>query len=163
MLFLQEYSFQLVEVSFIVPTTIIKNIMMSLCDNNRTKGLKLILQLGINFHYINDALFWASIQNYQKLVKLLLKYGADIHYDNDVVLVIAAGNTNIELVKLLLRNGANPIPAINSLKNVHIVRCVVDFIEIKKILRKYTKNRANASRRLECERSETSEAEAERS
>ena len=53
-------------------------------------------------------LLLATEQGIEWLAKQSIEQGVDIHYENDIFLQSAAYNNQIEIVKLLLDNGANP-------------------------------------------------------
>ena len=54
---------------------------------------------------IDDGLVLASENGYLEIVKLLLKNGANVHAENDYALIWASRNGHFEVVKLLLKNG----------------------------------------------------------
>ena len=60
-------------------------------------------------HYANDddALRWASENGHVEIVKLLLKRGANVHAENDYALRWASVNGHIKVIELLLNNGAD--------------------------------------------------------
>jgi hypothetical protein len=64
--------------------------------------------MGIDLHLYDEyALRWASENGHLEVVKLLLENGANLHIEHDCVLRWASWNGHLEVVKLLLENGAD--------------------------------------------------------
>jgi hypothetical protein len=77
------------------------------CINGQTDVVLLLLRMGANLNYLNDAPFRAAaFGGHTQLVTLLLEKGADIHSEHDNALISAAQEGHIETVRALLDRGA---------------------------------------------------------
>jgi ankyrin repeat protein len=82
--------------------------LLECAENWETDTLKLLLEYRVNIRANNEyALKCAiSVPNNHLMVQLLLDSNADIHANNETALANAILNSDLEMVKLLLNNGA---------------------------------------------------------
>ena len=89
--------------------------IMLASTHNNPKTMKFLLKRGcLNKEMMEIALDGCVIRNYTEVIKVLLNYGVNINADDGKALKTACLNQNIELIKFLLNNGADPRPVLST-------------------------------------------------
>lgn len=77
-------------------------------DNYKKEYKKAIKKIENRSLYpINENLFWSTSDNYDQYARYLVEHGANVQVNNNGPLRHAIKNGNLELVKFLVRHGAN--------------------------------------------------------
>lgn len=99
------------------------NCLYNIVNNNGIDVLKILVKHGVGKGVLSDYLFNAVSQDRLEIVKIMFENGChvnDEYYDEDEEVTILEKsflNNNIEMMKLLLENGAEPYISLSLLKN----------------------------------------------